>query len=223
MRQICDLGEYAYAARREAQEAIDLKAVFVVEVSDVEVQTFQWFSVLGAAEGTEDVEIGEPSGEKIAHAVFVVVYELGAAASDDHVPGGVEVVLPRDRYFKGIGGDDLQASEHDCGGQIGVGYLRLGRFQDVTEVRKDVANPESDPVSRFRCLRKRALCEAEYARSRLSRFGFERATYGSVVGSVRIMERSPLTLRQNALERVIRAVEWDKYASRMVKEMMEIE
>lgn len=41
---------------------------------------------------------------------------LGAAAGDENAARGVEVVLPWDGDFKGVGGHDLERGEHDCCG-----------------------------------------------------------------------------------------------------------
>ena len=81
-----------------------------------------------AAERAQHVEVGEPPREEVGDAVMSV-YALGPASGDDHLAGHLEVALPGDGDLEGVGGDDLEACEHDHCGQGAVGYV-VGVFRE---------------------------------------------------------------------------------------------
>jgi len=115
--ELGDLGEDADAAAGEAEEAVDLEVVFVRVRGGVVrpvVAAEEGSVVFAAAEAAEHVQVREPAAEEVRHFVLPV-HGLGAAAGDDHASRCVEVVLPGDGHFEGVGGDDFERGEHDCG------------------------------------------------------------------------------------------------------------
>ena len=77
---------------------------------------------------------------------------LGSASGEDHASSHVEVVLPGNGDFEGVGGNDFEGGEHNCSCEVGIGDLGGGVAEGVAEGRKDVPDPDGDSIGRFSML-----------------------------------------------------------------------
>lgn len=221
--QLGDLGQDADASARETHQAIDLERLLFIAsvVRSPIVATEEGLVVFAAAEAAQDVQIGEPAAEEVGHPVLAVD-GAGTAAGEDHASRDVEVVLPRYRHFKCVGGDDLQGGKHDGGGQVGIGNLAGGVIEGTTEGRKNVLDPVSDSIGGFgmfqeACPMARGISEQEMEKILVSD---GHCDWLAVSGFRQAVE--PPTLRQNAFKRVLGAIVRHQNPCGMVEEMMEI-
>ena len=148
----CDLRKYGDKPTSESEKTIYL--VILLTGSRLQcpiISTKERLVVLATTQAAKDVEIGKPSHEEVED--FVLSGSgCCSATAQDHLSSYVQMLGPRYRVAKCIGIEDLERGQHNGRGQAAVGDLPARVIKGLSEGRKHILNPVSNPIGWFRVI-----------------------------------------------------------------------